>query len=130
MRSAWLLFGVLLACKKEPATKHEEPVSTGPQPLQTHCGPSPCRSYEEAVLHVRKLAAPGGGPGCVRANFGTCGALRWVEYSDGFSSFEELFEAGGKMVAARTRADIQPAGAIYGDFPACTPVATERLCGN
>jgi hypothetical protein len=80
------------------------------------------------VADVRKLAAPGGGPGCLRANFGTCNQLRSVEYSDGFSGFHEWFDDKGAMIAAQAWADFRPQGASYGDVPTCTPELTEKLC--
>jgi hypothetical protein len=126
-----LLLLVLIACKKERATPPQgEPATTGPTigALTEYCGKAPCRSYDDAVAQVRKLAAPGGGPGCLRGNVGKCKETRSVEYSDGFSGFQEWFDDKGTMVAAQTWADYRPDGANFGNVPTCTPEITEQLC--
>ena len=132
MRARLLLLSlVLLACKKERATPPQpEPAALGPTrgSLAEYCGKAPCRSYDEAVAQVRKLAAPGGGPGCVRGNFGKCKDVRSVEFSDGFSGFQEWFDDKGTMVAAQSWADFRPQGASFGDVPTCTLEITEKLC--
>jgi hypothetical protein len=43
----------------------------------------------------------------------------YIHVSDGFSAFEEYFDASGATIAAYTRADIDPAGGGYGPAQSC-----------
>jgi hypothetical protein len=96
--------------------------------VSAHCGAAPCRDYQTAAAHVRKLATPGQGPGCSDASIGRCGAARYIHFSDGFSTFEEYFDASGAMIAAHTTADIDPAGGWYGPAQVCERLPDVVLC--
>lgn len=101
------------------------------KPLATYCKPGSCPTYEASIGEVKKLGSPGGGPGCVEGEAGSCGALRYVYYNDGFGSFERWFDASGALVGVRTSADFDPAGARIGVVPArdsCERTKTLALC--
>jgi hypothetical protein len=54
--------------------------------------------------------------------------VRYIRFSDGFSAFEEYFDASGAMIAAYTSADIAPAGAWYGPAQSCEKLPDVVLC--
>lgn len=117
-----------LACRKEPAQLEKEAVATvaTPQSLATYCGKAPCRSYADSEAAMKQRATSGGM--CLDAHLSRCGGIRGVEYSDGYSRWEEWFDASGKMIGAKTWEDYRPEGGLYGTAPGCQLEVTERLC--
>jgi hypothetical protein len=95
-----------------------------------YCHAKPCPDYAEAVELVRRLAAPGGGPGCLSASVGRCGwgFFRYVVYSDGFGGYEEFFDREGRLMGAYTYADYDQKGSTFGEVPACTRAPMSILC--
>lgn len=118
-----------LACRKQPAHVDEESrvvAPAGPHPLAEYCGEKPCRSYTEAVTVMKQRATSGGM--CLDAHLAACGGIRDVELGDGYSRWEEWFDASGKMIGAKVWADYRPEGGDYGSPPPCKLEVTERLC--
>ncbi|MFO0668134.1 MAG: hypothetical protein U0235_00715 [Polyangiaceae bacterium] len=132
MKALVPVVALALACcsrsESRTGTMDAAPPSRGDAGVSARCGAAPCPDYATEVARIRKLATPGQGPGCSRASIGRCGAARYVEFSDGFSGFEEYFDVTGAMVAVHSRADIDPGGSWYGPAQLCERRADEVLC--
>jgi hypothetical protein len=87
----------------------------------------PCPSYSRA-LQTAKEREP-----LLEAEAGTCGELRWVKWSSGFSGETSYFNAKDELVCVETWADYygdcagKSATLVYGIRPHCEPVATVSL---
>jgi len=72
--------------------------------------------------------------GCVIAEVGTCGDLRFTSISDGFVSETEYFNAAGHLVAARRTTDVFfrgrecPNWKHFGNRLSCVEVVTTDYC--
>ncbi|MEP6916417.1 MAG: hypothetical protein ABJC89_12260 [Acidobacteriota bacterium] len=71
------------------------------KPMSALCPNGKCEeyTYTQAVAGLRDLP-------CENSRVGTCGALRYVDYSDGFVSSTTFFDQSGSPVAARTTTDV------------------------
>jgi len=118
-------FAGMAGCKCD-GSKTEAEVSSTEQSLESYCRNMPaCRRYEDAVAELERVAPPGSS--CTKAETGSCGEFRYVEFSDGYYGYTHYFRASGPMVGARTWSDIAPQTDL-GSVPSCTRIVERRLC--
>jgi len=93
-------------------------------------------TYEDYAEEARGFAVArnSAGRGCLSASVGTCGGLRFVLISDGYSYSANYFDAAGKLVAARMGSDVVSDGCDdgfhYGERLTCVEVTTTNYCAK